>query len=207
VHSIDRALWGWRPFNDLYLIGKFQIELDFHINIAEWKRTMKNILLTTAITFAFAAPSFGAGTHEPVSANVKTDNIMEMSVGAVGKLADVDRTISVSLLENDEGQMLIESEELVFAKGETILFKIENKGVLEHEFVLDTLENNAGHKEEMREMAGMDMKHEDPNRILLDAGTSKDFVWTFENDGVFQVACLIPGHFESGMYRELIVNQ
>jgi Cu/Ag efflux protein CusF len=99
--------------------------------------------------------------------------------------------------------MLIESEPMNIKEGETIRFNITNKGELEHEFVLDTVERNAEHK---IEMAKMDMEHDDPNRIRLDAGASGEVVWTFANSGTFEAACLIPGHYESGMHREVAVG-
>ena len=133
---------------------------------------MKNFLLTTALTLSLAAPAFAAGEHDASHGDMKSDEHAAMMVGMPGDASKVDRTIDVTLLENDEGQMLIESEDLNFKKGETIRFKITNKGELEHEFVLDTVERNAEHKEEMMEMAGMDMKHADPNRMLLDAVSS-----------------------------------
>ena len=72
--------------------------------------------------------------------------------------------------------------------------------------MLDTVENNEKHKMEMSEMAGMDMGHVDPNRITLEAGASGEVVWSFMNAGTFEAACLIPGHYESGMFREVAVG-
>tara|TARA_R110000796_G_scaffold39114_4_gene97846 strand:+ start:3140 stop:3700 length:561 start_codon:yes stop_codon:yes gene_type:complete len=171
------------------------------------EKLMKNFLLTTALTLSLAAPAFAAGEHDASHGDMKSDEHAAMMVGMPGDASKVDRTIDVTLLENDEGQMLIESEDLNFKKGETIRFKITNKGELEHEFVLDTVERNAEHKEEMMEMAGMDMKHADPNRMLLDAGASAEVVWTFSNDGAYEAACLIPGHYESGMHRKVSVGK
>ena len=59
----------------------------------------------------------------------------------------------------------------------------------------------------MMEMAGMDMKHADPNRMILDAGASAEVVWTFSNEGAYEAACLIPGHYESGMHRKVSVGK
>jgi uncharacterized cupredoxin-like copper-binding protein/Cu/Ag efflux protein CusF len=160
---------------------------------------MKKLLLSTAITFAFASGAFADAGH----AKKETSEAPEMMIGMPGHSAKVDRTIDVILLENDDGEMLIQSEEMNIKQGETILFKIKNEGELEHEFVLDTVERNAEHK---IEMAKMDMEHDDPNRIRLDSGASGEVVWTFANAGTFEAACLIPGHYESGMHREVAVG-
>ena len=161
---------------------------------------MRNLLLTTSFAIALSAPAFAAGTHDGGHGETKPAAMM---VGMPGDAAKVDRTIDVTLLENDEGQMLIESEPMDIKEGETIRFNITNKGELEHEFVLDTVERNAEHK---IEMAKMDMEHDDPNRIRLDAGASGEVVWTCANSGTFEAACLIAGHYESGMHREVAVG-
>ena len=160
---------------------------------------MKKILLGTAITFAFATGAFADAGHAKKPGMAAS----MMEIGAPGAAAKVDRTINVTLLENDEGQMLIKSDDMSFKSGETIRFNITNKGELEHEFVLDTVERNAEHK---IEMAKMDMEHDDPNRIRLEPGASGEVVWTFANAGTFEAACLIAGHYESGMYREVSVG-
>ncbi len=36
--------------------------------------------------------------------------------------------------------------------------------------------------------------------IRLDEGGSGEVIWTFSNAGTFEFACLIPGHYESGMH-------
>ncbi|SHF66607.1 Uncharacterized copper-binding protein, cupredoxin-like subfamily [Litoreibacter ascidiaceicola] len=165
---------------------------------------MKNLLLTTTFAMALSLPAYASGTHSDGHGENESTEQAAMMIGMPGEAAKVDRTIDVILLENDEGQMLIESEDLNIAAGETIRFNITNKGELEHEFVLDTIERNAEHK---IEMAKMDMEHDDPNSIRLDAGASGEIVWTFANAGAFEAACLIAGHYESGMYREIAVSE
>lgn len=177
---------------------------------------MKNLLLTTALAFTLTAPAFAGGTHNTAHDDGQADTHTEMMddghgdthaegmmVGMPGDTAKVDRTINVIMVETDDGEMLLKGDDMTFKKGETIHFIIENKGELEHEFVLDTVENNAEHK---IEMAKMDMEHDDPNRIRLDAGATGEVIWTFSNDGTFEAACLIPGHYESGMFREVTVS-
>ncbi|MFT7221281.1 MAG: putative cupredoxin-like copper-binding protein [Candidatus Azotimanducaceae bacterium] len=164
---------------------------------------MKNLLLTTALAFTFAIPAYAGGTHAKKHDEVSTEKAEAMMVGMPGDSSKVDRTVNVILLETDDGEMLIKGDDMTFKKGETILFKIKNEGEQEHEFVLDTVENNAKHKIEMAKMV---MEHDDPNRITLDSGASGEVVWTFSNDGTFEAACLIPGHYESGMHREVSVS-
>ena len=192
---------------------------------------MKNLLLTTAIAFALTMPAYAAGTHGGGHDAVKTeetdghgdhgghgdenaeeahdgddhaDGHAEMSIGKPGTEADVTRTVDVTMLETDDGEMLFTPTSLDIAKGETIRFNIMNNGELEHEFVIDTLAGNAEHKELM---AKFDMEHDDPNSVRLDEGGSGEIIWTFANEGTFEFACLIPGHYESGMHGPITVGE
>ena len=79
-----------------------------------------------------------------------------------------------------------------------------NKSGLEHELVIDTVESNAKHKELMAEI---DIEHDDPNSIRLKPGISGTVIWTFASTGTFEFACLIPGHYESGMHEPIEVAE
>lgn len=164
---------------------------------------MKNLLLTTALTFALSAPAFASGAHEGGHDAHMADDTSAMMIGVAGDPAKVARTIDITMRETDDGMMVFEPTSLDIAKGETIRFNVMNKGELEHEFVIDTVDGNAGHKVLM---AKMDMEHDDPNSIRLDEGGSGEIIWTFTNAGTFEFACLIPGHYESGMHGPISVG-
>jgi uncharacterized cupredoxin-like copper-binding protein/Cu/Ag efflux protein CusF len=166
---------------------------------------MKELLFSTALSLVITAPAFAAGTHGGGHSNDSHGDMhKEMMVGMPGKSADVDRTIDVTMRETDDGEMIFEPAEFDIKKGETIRFKVINKGEIEHEFVIDTMEGNAEHKEAM---AKMDMEHDDPNSVRLDSGMEGEVIWTFANEGSFEFACLIPGHYESGMHGPITVAQ
>ena len=176
---------------------------------------MKNLLLTTAIALSFGSYAFAAGSHDGGHDEVKTeeahgdhddhgDDHAEMMIGMAGDPAKVDRTIDVTMRETDDGEMIFEPALLEIMKGETIRFNVMNKGELEHEFVIDTLEGNAEHKVAMEKM---DMEHDDPNSVRLDEGGSGEVIWKFANEGTFEFACLIPGHYESGMHGPITVSE
>jgi uncharacterized cupredoxin-like copper-binding protein len=127
----------------------------------------------------------------------------EMKVGVPGDPADVTRTIDVTMRETDDGRMLFEPRALDVEQGATIRFNVINAGALEHEFVIDTVEGNERHK---KAMAEMEMEHDDPNSVRLDAGASGEVIWTFDNAGTFEFACLMPGHYEAGMHGPITVG-
>ncbi|MFD0388022.1 cupredoxin domain-containing protein [Tistrella bauzanensis] len=51
-------------------------------------------------------------------------------------------------------------------------------------------------------MSGMDMsdmKHDDPNSVLVAPGGTAELVWQFAKADALEFACNVPGHYESGM--------
>ena len=165
---------------------------------------MKNLLMTTAFAIALTGPAFAAGSHSGGHDDDHADKHAEMmAVGKPGTAADVTRTIAVTMRGTEDGDMIFEPDSFAFEQGETIRFEVTNKGELEHEFVIDNAEGNAKHKEMM---AKMDMEHDDPNSVRLEGGQSGEVIWTFANAGSFEFACLIPGHYESGMYGPIEVS-
>ena len=89
-------------------------------------------------------------------------------------------------------------------QGETIRFVVKNSGKVKHEFVLGTEKELKEHYEQMKKFP--EMEHDDPNAIRLKAGERGEILWTFANAGEFSFACLIPGHYESGMKGALKVS-
>jgi uncharacterized cupredoxin-like copper-binding protein len=110
----------------------------------------------------------------------------------------------MTMRELDTGEMVFEPGDLSFAEGETVRFVITNAGLAEHEFVLDSMEKNAEHKALMERFP--EMEHDDPNAVRLEPGESSEIVWTFSKAGGFEFACLLPGHYESGMHGPVSVN-
>lgn len=165
---------------------------------------MNKLFPMTALTLALSLPAFAAGTHSGGHDQDHSAMAAEMMVGMPGDPEKVTRTIDVTMRESSDGKMLFEPQSLEVEKGETIRFTVTNDGALEHEFVLDTMKGNAKHKEAM---AKMDMEHDDPNSVRLDEGATGEVIWTFSNTGTFEFACLIPGHYESGMHGQVTVSE
>ena len=74
------------------------------------------------------------------------DDHHKLAVGIPGTADEATRTIEVSMIETDDGDMIFNPAVVDVALGETIRFAITNTGELEHEFVLDTIAKNAEHK-------------------------------------------------------------
>ena len=108
------------------------------------------------------------------------------------------------MLENDDGEMLFKPASLKVKEGETLRLKFVNKGETDHEFVMDVHDEIIEHKEMMAKFP--EMEHDDANAIRLAPGAKGEIIWTFANSGQFEFACLIPGHYESGMKGDITVN-
>jgi len=116
----------------------------------------------------------------------------------------VVRTVEVTMKETDDAKMLFEPNKVEIKRGEQVKFVLKNHGQVDHEFMLDSVENNAKHKVQMEK--NPDMEHDDLNgKRLVPKGTS-EIVWRFTKPGTFEFACLIPGHYESGMHGTIVVK-
>ncbi|MBF5079999.1 MAG: cupredoxin family protein [Paracoccus sp. (in: a-proteobacteria)] len=158
---------------------------------------MKSLMLATLVTL-FPALALAEGTHEG------GHDEYAMGAPATEGAADME-SVEISMRETDEGTMIFEPSELSFAPGETVRLVITNNGELEHEFVMDTAKTNAEHKEVMAKFP--EMEHDDPNAVRLQPGETGEILWTFGKSGEFEFACLIPGHYESGMHGPLNVTE
>ena len=125
-------------------------------------------------------------------------------VGEPGDPKKPARLVPVNMKETDDGKMLYFPDKLEVRKGEQVKFVLKNTGKVDHEFVLDTVENNAKHKIEMQK--NPDMEHDDPNSRRLAPNKNGEIVWRFTQAGEFEFACLIPGHYESGMKGTVVVK-
>ena len=142
------------------------------------------------------------------------------AIGEPAKATAATRVAQITLIDN-----AFETESVKVKAGETIRFVLINKGQLLHEFNLGTAAMHAEHQKEMAMMmehgmitaagidpnmmkmdmshSGMEMKHDDPNSVLLAPGETKELVWKFTKTVDLEFACNIPGHYESGMVGKI----
>jgi uncharacterized cupredoxin-like copper-binding protein len=125
------------------------------------------------------------------------------AAGEPGDSGRVDRVIEIAMREGD-GAMSYSPSRIEVRKGEVVRFVLRNAGQLRHEILIDSFEGNARHKAEMEKSPDMD--HAEPNGRHVEPGQSAELVWRFTNAGTFEYACLIPGHYESGMKGVIIVK-
>ena len=140
-------------------------------------------------------------------------------IGEKGKLSEVNRVIEVKMYDN-----FYEPNEIKIKKGETIKFKVYNFGEFVHEFNIATKEMHLKHqpemmklveneillankidKKKMKEMAKEDhsMGHSHSNSVLLEPNENGEIIWKFNTEVKLEIACNIPGHYETGMIAKI----
>jgi uncharacterized cupredoxin-like copper-binding protein len=123
--------------------------------------------------------------------------------GEPGDAAKPFRTVEI-VMKDGAGTMSYAPDRIEAKKGEQIKFVIRNEGQVDHEFLIDSFANNAKHKAEMEK--DPDMNHEEPNGARLKPATRKELLWHFTRAGTFEFACLLPGHYETGMKGVVVVR-
>jgi uncharacterized cupredoxin-like copper-binding protein len=124
--------------------------------------------------------------------------------GEPGDPKTQSRTVTVAMVEKDDGHMVYVPNAISVKLGETIRFVLENRGKVDHEFVLGTEGEIDEHAKLMQKFP--EMEHDEPNMKRVPPGTEGELLWHFTVAGEFDFACLIPGHIESGMFGSIIVK-
>lgn len=143
-----------------------------------------------------AAESMHEHDHDGTSAR-KT----QTAWGVPGGASNVQRTVEVRMRDT----MRFDPAQITVKRGETVRFVIVNEGKLEHEFVLGTKATLDRHATEMASTSGMHMHHDEAWMADVAPGKRRVLVWTFNRDGTFMFACLVPGHYEAGMLGRITV--
>ena len=142
------------------------------------------------------------------------------SIGEKGDPKNIDRVVNIKMYDN-----YYEPNFVKIKKGETIKFIVENLGDLVHEYNIGTKEMHIKHQPEMqklidheiivgdkidkvkmKKMSKMDhsLGHSHSNSIMLEPKKSGEIIWKFSKDIELEMACNIPGHYESGMVGKLV---
>ena len=163
------------------------------------------ILFSSIIIFLFSTFSHSASMN---------------MIGEKGDPNKIDRIINIKMYDNYYEPNLIKIK-----KGETIKFIVENLGEMVHEYNIGTKEMHIKHQPEMqklvdqeillvdkidrvkmKKMSKMDhsLGHSHSNSIMLEPKTSGEIIWKFSKDINLEMACNIPGHYESGMFGKFV---
>ena len=143
-------------------------------------------------------------------------------IGEKGDPNKIDRVVNIKMYDN-----YYEPNIIKIKKGETIKFVVENLGDLVHEYNIGTKEMHIKHQPEMqklidheillvdkidkvkmKKMSKMDhsLGHSHANSIMLEPKKTGEIIWKFTKDINLEMACNIPGHYETGMVGSFILN-
>jgi uncharacterized cupredoxin-like copper-binding protein len=146
----------------------------------------RTVFLCTLAALALAVPERSGRAHDAG----------HFSAGEPGDPKKKSRVILVTMKEG-EGKMMFIPDRVEIRRDEQIRFILTNTGLLPHEFILASTEENLKHAEEMKK--NPEMEHDDPNGKRVEPGKKSEIVWKFTKAGTFEYGCLIPGHREAGM--------
>ena len=143
-------------------------------------------------------------------------------IGSKGDPNDVSRIIEVKMYDN-----YYEPNSIQVKQGETVKIIVKNLGELVHEYNIGTKEMHIEHQPEMarlieheillgdridhikmKEMSKVDhsLGHKHANSVMLEPKESGEIIWKFSNDITLEMACNIPGHYESGMVGRITIQ-
>jgi uncharacterized cupredoxin-like copper-binding protein len=166
--------------------------------------SMKIIVAPLAVAAAVAMASALSGL--PISGGAYAHGEHGARAFAAGEPGDPKKAFRIVevLMTDGPGKMAYAPERIEVTKGEQIKFVLKNGGMVDHEFLIDSFANNAKHKIEMEKAP--EMAHHEPNGARLSPNTTAEILWRFSKTGTFEFACLIPGHYETGMKGTLVVK-
>lgn len=162
-----------------------------------FKTTLLALAAAASLSNAFA---HGNEDHAAAPRKYNPSKVEDTAFGREGNPAKASRTIRLDMADT----MRFSPADISIKRGETVRFVATNKGQVLHEMVLGTPEELKKHAEMMRKFPNME--HDAPHMAHVKPGNSGEIVWQFTNAGEFQFACLLPGHFESGMVGKLVVK-
>ena len=153
------------------------------------------------------------------------NNVFAASMNMIGEKGDannVDRTINIKMYDNYYEPKFIEIK-----KGETIKFVVQNLGEMVHEYNIATKEMHIKHQPEMQKLVDhgillvdkIDMNkmkkmskkdhslsHSHANSVMVEPKKTGEIIWKFSKSITLEMACNIPGHYESGMVGKIIIK-
>lgn len=135
------------------------------------------------------APDHHAGGHEE-----------GLAFGEPADAADADRVVDVDMSD----EMRFSPDQIAVAPGETITFRLHNRGKVDHDFTLGDAATQESHDMAMTRGASAAMGHDGGNGIVVAPGQTAELTWHFTSVADVLFGCHIPGHYAAGMRGALV---
>jgi uncharacterized cupredoxin-like copper-binding protein len=164
------------------------------------RRSLRLFALLLAIALIVAACS-SDDSDSATGTTMDPDMDMEVDPDESFDFGDpMDAGMATRVIEVDANDDFTFSPGSVGVKrGETVMFRVTNSGVIPHDFVLGDEEMQVEHEAEMAEMSGDMAMHDEPNAFALEPGETKEMTWHMTTTGDVLFGCHQPGHFAAGM--------
>jgi uncharacterized cupredoxin-like copper-binding protein len=89
-----------------------------------------------------------------------------------------------------------------FAAGTTVMFVVENRDPIDHEFLIGDEETQQAHEE------GTEAHHgAKPGEISVPAGKTRTTTYTFDEPGTLLIGCHLPTHYAYGMRGDIEITR
>jgi uncharacterized cupredoxin-like copper-binding protein len=157
---------------------------------------LRSLALAVLVVLPAAALAHGDASHAGKPAKAQNE---QQAWGIAGDARQASRTIEVSMGDD----MRFSPDRIALRQGDTVRFKLRNRGQLLHEFVIGTQPALDAHAALMQKFPTM--AHDEPYMAHVAPGQTGEIVWTFNRAGDFGFACLIAGHYQAGMVGRLSV--
>jgi uncharacterized cupredoxin-like copper-binding protein len=162
---------------------------------------MQHLLFVTALGLGIvSAGAFAHGEKSHAKKFTAAQLVEEKAFGKAGDPKKITRTITFHMSD----RMRFDPSRITVKQGETIRFVAKNDGKLLHEMVFGTMKELKKHAELMKKFPGME--HDEPYMTHVAPGKTGEIIWQFTKVGEFDFACLIAGHYDSGMMGKVIVK-
>lgn len=163
---------------------------------------MKRRLLHCTAALVIGLASMGVHAHgESEHGTDPRPVIKEQTAwGIAANPEEATRTVEVMMTDD----MRFTPDTFTFQQGEVVRLSVRNAGQIMHELVIGDEASLREHADLMLQFPGME--HEEPYMAHVSPGSTAEIVWTFNRAGSFEFACLIPGHYQSGMLATVLVE-
>lgn len=164
-------------------------------------KSIKHLALALFATTILGSAALASAGYDGADAN---------AAGQLGDPKRVSRTVRM-----EAGEIKFDIKQLTFKTGETVKFVLVNKGEQDHELTIGDRATQLEHREKMQEaasMPNMDIagmpghEYAAATAIAVKPGETKELIWQFTTDGLFEFACNFPGHAEVGMAGTITVR-
>jgi uncharacterized cupredoxin-like copper-binding protein len=153
-----------------------------------------------ALLAGAAPPALGQEHEHKHDAHKAAAPREQMAWGVAGEPKAATRTIQVAMTDD----MRFTPDRIEVRQGETVKLVVKNSGKMLHELVLGTKQELDAHAAAMAKHPGME--HDEAHMVHVKPAKSRPLVWNFNRAGEFQFACLIPGHYQAGMFGTVVVQ-